>query len=289
MDNTAIAIGKFEALHKGHGILIESTVEYARSCGLSAVLMNFEPHPAKILFDKDYKPLYTRAEQGLLLDKYDIDHWIHFPFDRSLTEMPAGDFCRLLIDRYNCRALLAGEGFRFGRGREGTIELVRSIGLEAGLEAVTIPDIRLDGEKISTSRIREHLANGRVKEANNLLGRNFFIMGKVQKGRQLGRTIGFPTANIHPGADKFLPPDGVYAATVIIGDISKAGVTNIGTNPTVADGQIRKVETNIFGFDGDIYGQDIVVELRDFIRPERVFKGVDELKRQIAEDASRVR
>jgi len=294
--STAITIGKFEALHQGHSQLIKSTLAYAKSYSnfnahsLASAVLSFVPHPAQVLSDREYKPLFTEEEQAFLLRKYGIDYWILYPFDKNTAQLTPKAFCQLLQTHFDCKALLVGEDFHFGRNREGNPEALRIIGQALGIDIVTIPYHRIDGEeKVSTSQIRDYLSKGQVKEANELLGRPFLIMGTIQKGRQLGRTIGFPTANIQPASHKFLPPDGVYATKIIIGEIKKSGVTNIGTNPTVADGQRRRVETHIFDFDGDIYGKEIIVELFALIRPERTFSGIEALKRQIAADALEAR
>jgi len=277
---TAMTVGKFEALHLGHIHLLEATMEYAKANGLVSAMLSFVPHPAQVLSgDRGYKPLFSQKERAFLLEGCGIDYWIPHPFDRDFARLSPRDFCRLLRMQFGCKALIVGEGFRFGHNRSGVP------GMELGLKIITISHLG-DGEKISTSKIRQHLANERVAEAAALLGRPFIIMGTVQKGRQLGRTIGFPTANIHPADDKFLPPDGVYATNVIVGGLKKIGVTSIGTNPTVSAGEsLRKVETHIFGFDADIYGEDIIVELHKFLRPERTFGGIEELRQQIVADA----
>ena len=323
---TAITVGKFEALHLGHIRLIEATVEYARSKNLAhaeeftlseefapfkefalskefthpkefapsknlaPTVLSFTPHPAQVLSDKKYDPLFSSREQALLLAEYGIDYWIPYPFDKSVAQLTPKAFCQLLQTQFHCKALLVGEGFRFGYNREGTPQTLYTLGQQLGIEVITIPHSQFENEeKISTSQIRTYLAEGRIREANKLLGRPFLIIGTVLKGRQLGRTIGFPTANIHPADDKFLPPDGVYAAKITIKGQKKAGVTNIGINPTIISGQTRKVETHIFDFDTDIYGEEVLVELYAFIRPERTFSGIEELGKQIAADAREAR
>jgi len=280
----AITVGKFEALHKGHMYLINETKKYAQANGLASAVMSFtEPHPIQVLIDPSYKPLLTIREQGLLLEGV-VDKWIPYPFDIDFAKMLPEDFCMLLKSRFNCQALVVGENFRFGNNRQGTAQSLRDI----GMDVIEIPHFEMDGEKVSTSQIRSYLLEGELKKANNLLGRCFSLVGEVKKGRQLGRTIGFPTANIHPPITKLLPPDGVYASNVKFGDMEKKSITNIGTNPTVSGDGMRKVESHILDFDGDIYDQEIVVELCRFIRAEHKFSGIRELKRQISEDVRAV-
>ena len=290
----AITVGKFEAMHLGHSRLIQYTVEYACSHGLASAVLSFVPHPASVLSDGAYKPLFTNKETALLLGTRGIDYWIPYPFDQNFSEKSPRDFCLLIKNKLGCRTLLVGEGFRFGHNREGTPEMLNSLGQDLDMDIIAVPCLRfedsLDGKKISTSQIRAHLAKGQMQRANKLLGKPFLILGTVQKGKRLGHTIGFPTANIYPDSHKFLPINGVYSSKIFIGDLKKTGVTNIGVNPTVSEyGSVPKVEVHIFDFNDDIYGKEILVELYDFIRHERVFSGIKELKQQIALDCKEAR
>jgi len=281
-DKYAITIGKFEALHLGHAHLINATVEYAKKNSLASAVMSFtNPHPAQVLFDSEYKPLLTTKEQAFLLENW-VDLWIPYPFSNSFAQISAKKFCEILQNKYNCAALVVGENFRFGHKREGTAESLQAF----GIDVCVVPHLQLDSEKISTSQIRKHLVDGDLDEANKLLGFPFPIIGVVAEGRKLGRTIGFPTANINLSGDKLLPPNGVYASKIKIPsrDAEYFGITNIGVNPTVTDEKVRKAETFIFDFDEDIYGEEILVQLCRFIRPEQSFSGVDALKLQIAKD-----
>lgn len=293
-DKTSITVGKFEGLHQGHCSLIKAAIDHAQNNKLRSAMLSFVPHPMQVLHDKDYKPLFTANERDYLIEMTDIDYRINFPFDEYVAKMSPRDFCEMLKNQFNCKALLVGEDFRFGHNQAGTQLILQNLGRELGIEIITIPNARQNGAKISTSRIRMHLAKAEIQEANKLSGKPFFILGTVEKGRQLGRTIGFPTANIYPHPNKLLPPNGVYASKVLTlhqKDSFKMltalgiGVTSIGTNPTIAICQNHRVETHIFNFNNDIYEKDIIVELHAFIRPERTFKGLEELKQQIAKDA----
>ncbi|MCL2398423.1 MAG: hypothetical protein FWC91_01600, partial [Defluviitaleaceae bacterium] len=244
---TAITVGKFEALHQGHYDLIKATINYANNNSLCPAVLSFVPNPVQVLHDKNYKPLLTTKESYYLLETTKVSYWIKYPFDENTSRMSPKDFCQLLKSQFNCKALLVGEGFRFGYNQAGTQSILQDLGRELGIEIITIPTTQLDGEKISTSKIRTRLARGEIQEANRLSGSPFTIHGVVEMGRQLGRTIGFPTANIYPHNDKFLPPDGVYASKVFVWNRAfyplGIGVTSIGTNPTIAKGQSRRVET----------------------------------------------
>ena len=318
---TAITIGKFEAIHLGHLCMIDSTIEHAKTNGLASAVLSFVPHPAQVLSDTDYKPLFTHEEKMRILSQSDLDYWVPYPFNQETIRKSPGDFCEMLKSQFYCRTLLVGSDFRYGHNRTGTTESLIAQGKELGIEVVVVPTrhdsnkiitshdsnkntTSHDSNKISTSLIRELLSYSKIKEANQLLSMPFFLMGEVKRGKQLGRTLGFPTANLHMPEDKFLPPDGVYSSGVFLksGQFYTA-VTNIGTNPTVhgnTEIPSRKAETHILNFDSskindktihntsdlvfDIYDEEIVVELYEFIRPEMKFSGLDELKKQIAKD-----
>lgn len=288
----AITVGKFEALHLGHKLLIESTMQYARKNNLASGVLSFVPHPVRVLYDTSYNPMYSKEEQAFLIDEYGIDEWIPYPFDRDFAAWTPQQFCEMLKEKLSCRAIFVGEDFQFGSNREGTQEALKAIGKQLGINVITISNIINpfdESQKVSTSLIREYLTNGKVEEANRLLGRPFLVMGTVTGGRQLGRTIGFPTANVYPAQNKLLPPNGVYVAGITVKGRKVTGVTNIGTNPTVTGYQDRRVEVHIFDFDEDIYGKDILVELYSFIRPEQTFKNIKELSKQIAKDSAKAR
>jgi len=283
----AICIGKFEALHLGHLELINATQKYAQNHNLQAAIMSFSPNPIQVLHNQDYKPLFSEAERKFQLAKmFDNLDYIQYSFDKNLINLSPQEFCQILKNELNCKTLIAGESIHIGKNRSGTAEVLQKL----GMTVIAITNLKHgSGEKISTSQIRKFLYEGQLQEVNRLLGRPFMIMGRVQKGRQLGRTIGFPTANVHPAKDKLLPPDGVYACKIIVNDAKHKGIANIGKNPTIASGQSRRVEAHIFNFDADIYDEEVIVELHSFIRPERNFGGLEELKAQIAVDADSVR
>jgi len=302
--NLAVTIGKFEALHSGHKHLINLVSEYAQANRLASAVLSFAPNPIKVLHDADYKPLFVPTEQAALLQSIgSIDYWISHPFDVSFAQLSPKEFYKWLYKEMRCRALFVGEGFRFGRGREGTPSMLQDFSSFANngekMKVVTVPNQSVGLEKVSTSQIRALLEKGQMQEAAALLTRPFFLIGKVQKGRQLGRAIGFPTVNLHPPEDKFLPPDGVYVTVTKIAKVAKnaentyniekfqerfRSITNIGTNPTVQISSQRKVETHIFDFNTDLYDQEILVEFHQYLRPQQTFDNLEALKNQIALD-----
>jgi riboflavin kinase/FMN adenylyltransferase len=276
----------------------------------------FSPHPCQVLADTGYKPLFTLAERAYILRRLGVDYLLEFPFDNDFAAMHPEDFCTLLLKSLRARVLVVGEGYRFGKGRGGTVEtLAQACRSRAfSTEMVMLPPQTQTGtaQKISTSDIRALIAARRLGDAAGLLGFPFFIMGTVRHGQQIGRTMGFPTVNTEVSPEKFLPPDGVYitrtriikpadktasdadARTVDInGETNHAAyrsVTNVGLRPTVA-GQtaaVRTVESFLLGFDCDLYGAEIMTEFITFLRPEKRFGNMEQLREQIKKDIARM-
>ncbi|MCL1877457.1 MAG: bifunctional riboflavin kinase/FAD synthetase [Defluviitaleaceae bacterium] len=280
-----LAVGKFEGIHLGHRALISQVVRRARAAGIAAVVAVFEPHPYKFLRDADYKPLFSPHERDEMIYALGVDTIVSFDFNEKFASMSARDFCEKIFIEMRAKEIIAGENFRFGRERGGTIETLRGAG-----EVFVIGRENFVGEIVSTSRIRELLAGKDFFAAESLLGFSFFIAGEVTEGRRLGRTLGFPTLNIYPPSEKFLPQNGVYATRTIIDGATYSSVTNIGTRPTVSDGEGISVETHIWeAAPGELYGTQIKVEFLRFIRAEKKFASLDELKGQIAEDIASIR
>lgn len=287
MNSCVLTIGKFEGIHLGHRELINEVTRQAKRLGIASAAMIFEPHPYIFLNDADYKPLFTKDERVRILESANLGHIFYCPFDKNLMEMSAKSFCQMLFEKYGTKLIVVGENYRFGKGRAGDIALLQAEAAAHGADVQVIPTFcGNSANTISTSGIRQHLTACSIPEANRQLGFPFFIMGTVAKGRQIGQTIGFPTINIYPPSDKFLPPDGVYATQTIINGITYMSVTNIGLRPTVdKEPKIRSVETHLLNYSGpDLYGEQVKVEFLEFIRPERQFSSLDELKAQIAKD-----
>ena len=314
---SVLAVGKFECIHLGHRALIDEVVRLAQrgtalgSSALISAMIVFEPHPYRVLVDPKYKPLFTGPEREFLARRLDIDYLLEYPFDREFAAMPPADFCRLLFEDLQGRIIVVGEGYRFGHKREGTIDTLRQIARKYGAQVHVVAPRKGDmntrindimpfsdlgaGEhishlhnmsKISTSTIHGLLSQNKLTEAESLLGYPFFISGTVAPGRQLGRTIGFPTANLYPQEDKFLLTDGVYATRTILDGNRYKSITNIGVRPTIETTDApRSVETHLLGYTGvELYGKHIYVEFLSFIRPERRFESLEALKAQILAD-----
>jgi riboflavin kinase/FMN adenylyltransferase len=230
--------------------------------------------------------LFTQAERAFILKNLNVDYIEKYNFNAGfMAQTPEAFFIRLIND-FNVKAIMIGEGYRFGKNRTGTAETIKSLAKKNNINAIILPCVNTDSNKnkISTSDIRGFLSAGSLTEAEDLLGFPFFICGKVAHGKKIGKKLGFPTVNIIPAADKFLPKDGVYTTQVHRnGEIIK-GVTNIGLRPSFDDGIIRTVETFLLDFNGEMYGEDIRIDLKHYLRPEKKFENLEDLKTQIEKD-----
>jgi len=277
-----LAIGIFDGVHRGHQALIEEAQADAKKTGGTAVVMTFEPHPM-MFFQRSEPPLRLSSprHKELLLERQGVTHLAVLPFEAGRAGQTAEEFVEEL--RAACRPLggvVVGADWKFGKGRGGDVVLLRRMG---GFEVDGIPAVTIDGEVISSTAIRMAIARGDLTFAEKALGRPYAVLGPVVPGRKLGHTIGFPTANID--TDGFqLPPDGVYAARVRIGEKSFAGIANLGVRPTVSHDAKRVLEVHLFEFDGDLYGMEVEVEFLRFVRGEKKFASVEELREQIGRD-----
>jgi riboflavin kinase/FMN adenylyltransferase len=283
-------IGAFDGLHLGHRALVRQAVARARELGVAAVAVSFEPLPREFFARGETPPrlMLPRAKFEGLRD-LGIDGVGLLRFDARLAAMPAEDFvCELLVGRLGVREVRVGPEFRFGHGRAGDLALLQRIGAAAGFEAQAIEPVLLDGERVSSTRIRAALATGDFDLAARLLGRRYAIGGHVVHGRQLGRTLGFPTANLRFGG-KAPALRGVYATWVHgVGDAPMPSVSSFGTRPTV-DGVEPLLEAHLFDFDGDLYGRRIEVEFVARLRDEEKFPDLGTLVEQMRIDATRAR
>ena len=299
MEDCVVTIGKFEGIHLGHRALLTEVVRQAKQLGIASAAMIFEPHPYIFFNDAQYKPLFTKEERSYLLENTGLDYIFYCPFDKNLATLSPEGFCKMLFDKHSAKLVIVGENFRFGKNRVGNAALLQVEAAKYNAKVQAVATCRGDilspedttQPIISTSGIRKHFAENDLTEASRQLGFPFFIMGEIAKGKQLGRTIGFPTLNIYPPDEKFLPPDGVYATQTTINSAKYRGVTNIGLRPTVdSDSKIRSIETHLLDYTGpELYGQHVKTELLEFIRPECRFNSLGELKAQIAKDVLQVK
>ncbi len=288
LTNSIVTIGTFDGVHLGHQQIIKRLVELKKKQGGEIVLFTFAPHPRKVLFPEqsDLKLITTTQEKCELLQQFGVDHVLVYPFTKAFSQMQAQDYISDIIAKgLKTKTLVIGYDHRFGSNREGNIETLKQFASTHQFNVEEIPAQEINQLNISSTRIRKAIDEGDVKTANEFLGYSFFVTGTVIKGKQLGRTIGYPTANIFiEDTDKLIPKIGVYAVNVILDGITYKGMLNVGTNPTTdADTKI-KIEVNIFDFDKDIYGETLKVEFVKWIRNEEKFANLDELKQALAND-----
>ena len=293
-----IATGFFDGVHPGHRLVIDTLLSEARKRGEQSVVVTFWPHPRAVLqSDADtLRYLSPVSEKTAMLHSMGVDCVETIPFTRSFASLSAREYIRMLCRDYACSELVLGYDTRFGREQAGPAEIAELAG-KTGVEAVIAPPVCIDGEPVSSTRIRAALEQGDVAYAARLLGRPYRLHGVVVAGNKLGRTIGFPTANMKLYEPLMaIPKTGVYATSVILNGAQRSeestfmrGMTNIGTRPTVSERDTLTIETHILDFDEMIYGLDITVEFLDRIRDERKFSSLEELKSRLETDAALVR
>ena len=282
-----LAIGVFDGLHRGHRAVIERALADAREAGGSTVVVTFDPHPVRVLRPEKSPRLLTSTPHKLrLIRALGVRHILVIPFDTAFAATPPDTFIRQLAAAAKpLREICVGHQWSFGKGRAGNLEMLARLGAEMGFEEVGVPAVEVDGRIVSSTLIRQAVEAGDLADAARLLGRDFTILGTVVEGMHLGRKLGFPTANLSAHNEQF-PPNGVYAVDVLRnGDAVRRGVANIGVRPTIAEaGGGRLLEVHIFDFDETIYGADLEIVFRRFLRPEQKFSSLAALREQIARD-----
>ncbi len=283
-DNSILTLGNFDGLHLGHQELVKMIIRRARETGALSMVVTFRPHPLKILAPDKCPPLISIYEEKIkLFEKLGIDVLVKIPFTLEFSAMAPEDFVRdVLCGTLGAKEIFVGYNYRFGRRREGDIRTLRSLGKKYRFAVREIEQIAIDGEVISSTRIRTLLGNGDVEHAAKLLGRTYAITGIVVKGDGRGKGLGFPTANIAP-KHSIIPSDGVYAVRLVVREKTYDGIANIGMRPTFKK-KMLAIEVHVFDFNEDIYGEDISLYFIKKIREERKFKGPDALVTQIRSD-----
>ena len=288
-NHAVITIGTFDGVHIGHQQILEQLKEEAKKINGETVIITFHPHPRKIVHREQIplSVLSTLDEKIELLESRGIDHLVVVPFDQKFSDQTAEKYIRdFLVAKFHPSSMIIGYDHRFGKGRTGDYHLLESYGKRLGFLVKEIPGHVLRDVIISSTRIRESLLNRDIRSANEFLGYEYFFDGTVVEGNKLGRTLGFPTANLQISEEKLIPGNGVYAVSVQTGEPGKAvfrGMMNIGLRPTV-NGTVQTTEVNIFNFSQDIYGATIRVFVKDFLRGEIKFNNLEELKAQLAKD-----
>jgi riboflavin kinase/FMN adenylyltransferase len=287
---TVLTLGVFDGLHLGHQLIMRTVVERARALGVVPTAITFDPHPRAVLHPQSSPPLLQTLDQkvegfGVL----GIEQTIVVRFTEEFSKIPAEDFLRdIVMDRLHAREVYLGRGFAFGHNRQGNIELLRQVSKELGFVAGEVPEVGLRGQRVSSSKIRELLALGKVNLARRMLGRPYGVEGRVERGNERGHMLGFPTANLRP-QNRVLPANGVYVTGTLIDGQWRRSVTNVGTRPTFETGSEPSVETFVMNWGGDLYGDVIRVRFLYRLRNEHKFDSLESLKTQITKDVDRAR
>ncbi|MBQ9591090.1 MAG: bifunctional riboflavin kinase/FAD synthetase [Butyrivibrio sp.] len=281
---TALAMGKFDGIHLGHKKLLNLILAQKQD-QLKTAIFTFEPSPEEFFVGHTVKQLYTREEKRNAFEKMGIDLLVEFPLNAETAATPPDEFVKkILVERLRADYIAAGTDVTFGDKGRGDQYLLKNMSKELGFELCLIDKVMLDGQEVSSTRIRNEVSDGNMPMVRRLLGDDYSISGIVEHGNHIGHTIGIPTVNILPKENKLLPPFGVYRSKVVIGKREYRGMTNIGRKPTIASDNQIGVETYIYDFDSDVYGRFIEVKLEKFVRPEMKFSGIEELKAQMKKD-----
>lgn len=281
---TAVALGKFDGLHKGHRALVELLLK-SKEEGLSSVVFTFTRAPRELLEHDRQKYILTASEKRLFMEKNGIDILAECPLSEEILSMEPEKFVEdILCKKLSVKKIICGEDFRFGHNRRGDTELLKELQNRYGYKTTVIEKLKYNKRDISSTYIREAITTGNMELVNELLGYPYTVIGVVVGGKKLGRTIGFPTANIFPDEDKLLPPNGVYCTSAVVDGKQYRAITNIGTRPTVDGDNIITIETNLIDVSMDLYGKTLELHFFEYLRHEKKFGSVDELKEAVFKD-----
>ena len=288
LKNTIVTLGKFDGNHLGHTLLFDTAIRL-KMPGMKTVIFTFDIHPAAVIRDDVLRTIQTQGEKEQYHYPDGIDYVVEFPFNKETMSMEPETFIRdILVDKLDVKVIVVGRDFCFGKNRSGNVQTLLSLGEKYGFTVNALeklkfkPSDKSEFVEISSTLIKEEILNGNMEDVWKMLGRPFCITGEVLHGKHLGSQIGFPTINMMVPDDKILPPDGVYATKTRIEGEEYLSITNVGRRPTFEDGDFRTIETNLFDFDGDLYGKTAAVDFYRFIRPEKKFADVSELTQEIA-------
>jgi len=283
--NAVVTIGTFDGVHTGHQQIIAQLKEEAHAIDGETVIITFHPHPRKVVAHKEVFVLNTLDEKIELLREKGIDHLVVVPFDERFASQSAKEYVEhFLFEKFHPHTVIIGYDHRFGHGRQGDYHLLEDFGKQLGFLVKEIPEHVLNNITVSSTKIREALLNSDVETANNYLGYDYFFEGLVIEGNKLGRTLGYPTANLQiETPEKLIPGNGVYAVIASVDKSTYKAMMNIGVRPTI-DGKKRMIEVNLFDFNQDIYGKTLRVYIKKYLRGEVKFNGLEELKNQLGID-----
>lgn len=285
---TVLTLGVFDGLHLGHQLIMRTVAERARALEAVPTVITFDPHPRAVLHPQSAPPLLQTFDQKIEgFGVLGVEQTIVVRFTKAFSSVSAEDFINdVVMDRLHAREVYLGKGFAFGHNRAGNIELLSRLGSELGFVAGEVPEVKLHGRRVSSSKIRELLVRGQVNLARRMLGRPYGVEGRVERGAERGHKLGFPTANLRPH-NRVIPRNGVYVTGTLIEGQWRRSVTNVGLRPTFGDAVEPSVETFVMNWDGDLYGDVVRVRFLYRLRDERKFSSVDELKSQITKDVAR--
>jgi riboflavin kinase/FMN adenylyltransferase len=291
-NGTIITIGTFDGVHLGHKKILNQLIDKKKQSGLETMVFTFDPHPRKVLFpdQQDLKLITNTYEKVSLLSEIGIDHVIVYPFSKAFSEINPDEYIgEILVEKLKAKCIIVGYDHRFGKNRVGGLDLLIKYAEKYNYEVIEIAAEDINSINISSTQIRKAIESGNIELANQFLGYSFFISGKVSEGKKLGRTIGFPTANISiSDVNKIIPKNGVYAVKVEIKNKLFNGMLNIGINPTVSTTLQLKMEVHLFDFNQQVYGEEIKVYFIYRVRDEQKFSDIEALKNQLELDKQHI-
>ncbi|MDQ3414286.1 MAG: bifunctional riboflavin kinase/FAD synthetase [Verrucomicrobiota bacterium] len=286
-----LAIGVFDGVHRGHQAVISTAARHAQAAGGTAVVVTFDPHPAKILRPQESPRLLTATQHKIeLIRALGVSHLLVLRFDRELASTAPADFVRQLVAAAKpLREICVGQEWSFGKNRAGNLALLKELGAQLDFNVVGVEPVTAEGTMVSSTAVRRAVETGDFETAARMLGRDYSILGTVEEGKHLGRSLGFPTANLSAHSEQF-PPNGVYAAEGLIEGKTMRGVVNLGVRPTIESQKPQRVlEFHVFDLDENLYGKEIELHFRQCLRPEQKFENLTALREQIARDVAEAR
>lgn len=283
-EESAITLGKFDGIHKGHQKLMRKILE-KKDAGLKSVVFTFGQMPGTVFWGNKGRTILTRKERQNHLERMGIDYMIECPFVEQIIQMEPERFIEeILVNQLHAKYIAVGPDFRFGHNRKGDCKLLQKLASNYGYEVEILEKECLDDKIISSTYVREKLEKGEMECVANLLGYPYYVAGTVVHGHKIGRTLGIPTTNILPDDEKMLPPNGVYLTKTVFEGQNFWGITNIGVKPTISGREAKGIETHLFDFDGDLYEKELIVKFYAFSRPEQKFESLESLQEQLAKD-----
>ena len=282
-EESAVTLGKFDGIHKGHQKLMKKILA-KKEQGLKSVVFTFGQMPGTVFYGKG-RTILTREERKQHLEAMGIDYMVECPFVPEIIQMEPEDFVKkILVEQLNVKYIAVGPDFRFGHNRRGGCSLLKEMAAQFGFEVEVVEKECLEDKVISSTYVRHMLETGEMEMVQKLLGYPYYVSGTVIRGHAIGRTIGIPTINLLPDDEKILPPNGVYLTKTIFGEEEHFGITNIGVKPTISGEEAKGIETHLFDFEGDLYDRELTIAFYAFERKERRFPSLEELKEQLKKD-----